>query len=289
MMNLHELTVSCLKLIQENTYQIDRIIIVDNGSEQELLAYEGMQQLDSSLINKLTVIRNPENIGVKDALQQIYKASNDDVILYTHNDVLFLEKDWDIKVREAFKNNPETGVIGCFGSKGLGSMDIYKIPYEMSQLARWGNVSDSSMEKDVHNFRGMGTEKENVATFDGFCLIVKKELLDKINGFDTDVLTYHHMYDQYICVESLKNGYENIVIPLDLYHRGGQTDSKQDWTKNMGMTKQEVHQKAHPLFYEYGKGVLPIWIDDIYDEQSGLICGYDLYMDNKLVKERIYA
>jgi GT2 family glycosyltransferase len=287
-LNLHELTVSCLKLIQENTHEISEIIIVDNGSDQELLSFKGMQSLDSSLLNKLKVIRNDHNLGVRDAINQIWKATTNPYLCLIHNDVQILEKDWDLKVLKTFKENPEAGIVGCYGSKGLGNFNIYQVPYEQNQLARNGNVSGSSMDKSVHGFRGMATEKENVTMFDGFCLIVKKELLDKIGGLSSSVLPIHHMYDAYLCVESLKLGYENIVIPLNFFHSGGASDTSQDWTKGTGLTKQEVHTSAHPLFYEYGKGILPIFIEDIFSEETGLIIGYSLYMNHALIKTRIY-
>lgn len=287
-MNRHELTVEFLKLLNENTAKIDEIIIVDNGSETDLLSYEGMQSVDSRILNALRIIKNEKNVGVRDAINQIWKATDCEYIFLTHNDVLILEHDWDTKVRTIFENLPETGIVGCYGSKMLGTADIYKTPYRLNQLARGGNVSGSSMDKSVHGFRGMATPYENVATFDGFAMIVKKEIFDKICGLSTDILEIHHMYDQYICTESLKLGYENIVIPLNFFHKGGQTDTSQDWSKETGKSKQQVHEDAHPKFYNHYKGVLPIIVEDIFNESTGLICGYSLYMDNKLVKERIY-
>jgi len=286
-MNLHELTVDCLKLIEKNTHDVDEVIIVDNGSDQELSSFEGFKKLPSSFLEKVRVIRNARNIGVRDGINQIWENAKSEYILLMHNDVLILEKDWDLKVKKAFKNNPEAGIVGCYGSKGLGTSNLYQAHYEMNQLARNGNVSGASMDKSVHGFRNLNGEFENVAVFDGYALIVKKELLDKIGGLDKTVLLLHHFYDMYICVESLKNGYENIVIPLDFFHKGGASDVSQDWTKGTGKTKQDIHTDAHPLFYKYGQGILPIFIEDVYNEDSEII-GYQLFMDRKLKKTKIY-
>lgn len=285
-MNLIDLTISFLKLIQENTTQIDQIILVDNGSDDDILPAMHKSGLDSELINKIQIIRNKVNVGVRDALNQIWLATDCDYICYTHNDVEFLEKGWDVKIRDTFNNIPEAGIVGCYGAKGLGNSNIYTAPYEQNQLARQIPVSNAVMDKNVHGFRKLENEYENVAVFDGFMFVCKKELLDKIGGM-ASWLEVHHQYDNYLCIESLVNGYENIVIKLGLNHLGGRSDVSQNWSDVVGKSKQQVHTDSHPSLYAYGKGKLPIMIEDIYSEDNK-ICGYNLWMDRKLVKTRIY-
>lgn len=283
-MNLHDLTIDCLRLIERNTNRLDEIIIIDNGSVQPLQTYPGFAELKIDTLEKIKIIRNKENIGVRDAINQIWKAASNPYILLMHNDVQILDPNWDERVRTAFAEIPEAGIVGCYGSKGLGTADLYQAPYEMHQLARQLNVSGSSMDKNVHGFRELTAKFENVAVFDGFALVVKKKLLDEMQGLSAEVLEVHHFYDMYICIESLKRGYENIVIPLDFYHLGGRTDVSQPWAKD----KQQVHTDAHPRFYEYGKGVLPARIIDVFNDGENKLCGYQLFMGDKLVKEKIY-
>jgi hypothetical protein len=288
-MNQHELTVDFLDLIFKNTHTIDEILFVDNGSQPHLSDYLWEKRYEMMRSNKITVIRNLHNVGVRDALNQIMKVShNNEVIVYTHNDVEFLEKGWDEKLRTAFENHPEAGVIGAYGAKGIGTSDIYTIPYEMHQLARNGNVSNCPMDKKVHGFRNLRNEFENVAVFDGFFMAIKKELLEKTGGF-SNILPQHHNYDNLISLQSLENGYENIIIPLGINHLGGRTDVGEDWTRGFGKTKQQIHIDAHPPFYEYGKGKLPVWVEDIYEYDGEKIIGYNLFMNRELVKTKMYA
>jgi glycosyltransferase involved in cell wall biosynthesis len=285
-MNQHELTMSFLDLIFKNTNQIDEILLVDNGSQPHILEYIYQNRYDYFRSNKITVIRNNQNVGVREALNQILQVSHGDVIVYSHNDVEFLEKGWDDKVREAFEKHPEAGIIGAYGAKGIGTNDIYQTPYVMQQLARQFCVSNCPMDKEVHGFRNMDNEYENVAVFDGFFMAIKKELLDKTKGF-SNILPEHHGYDNLICIQSLEQGYENILISLGLNHIGGQTDVKENWSVGFGKTKQEIHRDSHPPLYEYCRGKLPIMISDIYNENAK-ICGYELYLNRKLVKTKIY-
>jgi len=287
-MNLHELTMEFLDLIFKNTNQIDEILLVDNGSQPHILEYIYQNRYKYFRSGKIATIRNIQNVGVRESLNQIQKTAHGDIICYTHNDVDFLEKGWDDKIREAFKKYPDAGIIGAYGAKGLAVPDIYQTPYEFTQLIRAENVSDCPMDKEVHGFRNIHGAFENVTMFDGFMFCIKKKLLDEIGGFNGKVLESHHMYDAFICIESLKKGYENIVIPLGLYHQGGATDVSQDWASVFGKSKQQVHQDAHPLFYEYGRGILPVLVEDIYNEEENKIIGYNLYMNRQLVKTKMY-
>jgi hypothetical protein len=142
------------------------------------------------------------------------------------------------------------------------------------------------MDKSIHGFRNLKRQYENVAVFDGMFMAIIKGLLNKTKGF-SDILPQHHNYDNLICVQSLQNGYENIVVGLDFDHLGGRTDVGENWSEKFGKTKQEIHRDAHPPFYEYCKGVLPIMIDDVHDEQMNII-GYQLYMNRELIKTKMY-
>lgn len=285
-MNQQKETIDFLKKIQNTSTLLTKIYIVDNGSSPNLISQLNNGNFDSSFIGKLCVIRNEKNVGVRPALNQIWKACKEDILVITHNDVEFNEINWDKKIIDAFKKHINAGIIGCYGAKGIGTYDIYKSPYSMNQLARITNVSDCKMDKNFHNFRSLEHSFENVAVFDGFFMAIKKELLDNVKGF-SDILPEHHNMDNLICIQSIANGYDNIVIPMDIFHRGGMTDVGQDWATGFGKTKQQVHEEAHPPLYQYCRGILPIWIKNIFDE-NGNVCGYDLHMDRKLIKTIIY-
>lgn len=286
-MNQHDLTVDCLKLLEKNSKQVDEVIIVDN-SDTEFLAFKRVQEIDSRLINKLKIIKNKDNVGVRESLNQGWENSTGEIVLFMHNDLMIYEQDFDEKLKQSFEENNELGAVGAFGAKALGSPDIYKTEYMMHQLARGGNISNARMDKDVHGFRNLLNKFENVAVFDGMFMCFKRELLEKVDGFDKITETFHN-YDNLMCIKSLQNGYENIVIPIDCNHLGGRTTVAENWSEKFGKTKQEVHEDAHPPLWEYGKGILPIFIEDIWGSGSeDTIVGYQLYMNNKLVKEKIY-
>lgn len=291
-LNQFELTSKFLKHLFDSTSSTKEdpnksfeIILVDNGSSKKLedhLKY----RCPELFFKNIHIIRNEVNVGVRESLNQVWKKASGDIIVYTHNDVIFYDQGWDNKIRIAFAENKDAGIVGAYGAKGIGTSNIYQSPYEMSQLARHGNVSNCRMDKGVHGFRNLKSKYENVAVFDGFFMAIKKELLDKTKGF-SDILPQHHNYDNLICVQSLERGYENIVVGLDLNHLGGRTDVGENWNEKFGKSKQDIHMEAHPPFYKYCKGLLPIHVSDVYDSENKIV-GYQLFMDRKLKKEKIY-
>jgi GT2 family glycosyltransferase len=285
-MNQFPLTVECLKLIEKNIKNVEEVIIIDN-SDTDFLAFEGLQEVDSRLINNLKVIRNIENVGVRESLNQGWKNSTGEIVLFMHNDLMMYEKDFDEKLKETFKKVPQASMIGAFGAKGLGVPGIFEKPYEMSQLSRIANVSNAIMDKEIHGFRNLGNSYENVAVFDGMFMCIRKSFLELVGGFDECTETFHN-YDNLICVKSVEKGFENLVVPLAVDHLGGRTTVAEDWAKKFGKDKQQVHTDAHPPLYNYLKKIGRIWIEDIFDEHTNLICGYALYLNGEEIKMRIY-
>jgi GT2 family glycosyltransferase len=225
------------------------LILIDNGSQPQVRDWLiGLRDGD-------VVVRNDNNVGVLPALNQGWRIGKDlgaDYIFYTHNDVLMFEQGWDTKLHRLLEAHPDAGVAGFYGAKGIGTWDIYQKAYIMQQLVRVENVSNCNRMDAAHGYRNIrgGAEVEEVAVMDGFSLIVKVELLNKIDGFDWRRYPLHHMYDNDICLESLNAGYKNYVFAMDCQHLGGRTDVGENWATAFGKEKHEVHAEAHPPFYE---------------------------------------
>lgn len=243
-LNHGEETVRCASSFRETAaaWKSIELLLVDNGSEPPAAGWG---------IEGATILRNDVNVGVLHALDQAYRATTADVIVFAHNDLLMFEPGWDSKIAGVFRRRKRVGVAGLFGAKGLGTASLYVAPYALGQLQRRENVSGCWRMPSQHGHRRPRGEVEPVAVVDGFCLIVRRALLDALGGFDRR-LPPHHNYDNHTCLQSLELGYENVVIDLDAFHHGGVTDVSEPWNEPFGKSKQEIHEEAHyPFFYEY--------------------------------------
>jgi GT2 family glycosyltransferase len=245
-LNQKETTQKCLNLIRQRTPAGVQIIIVDNGSNPPVRDWLiGLQNDDQ-------VIRNQQNVGLTKALNQIYRIAvgfENEWIINIHNDVYIYEDGWVEKLDRILREVPNVGVAGFFGAYGIGTSDIYRVPYDFRQLARTNPVSGMRC-RVAHGQLRMQKEWDYVAVLDGFSLITNVKMLGKVGGFDYIKYPIHHMYDQATSLESINAGYKNIVVDMDVDHHGGLTDVGENWAEPFGKTKDQVHKEAHPPFYE---------------------------------------
>ena len=236
------------------------VLFIDNGSDEPLAEQPFFQEW--SKWANVRCIRNESNIGVYPTFQQGLEGTQADFIFYSHNDVEMLEYGWDIKLERILSEGGDSwGVGGMFGAQGLGLPGIYEQPYHMFQLQRWGCVTVEGMY-EPSSARVIRSEKEHVVVLDGFSLIVSRSMVDKAMGgrFHHEDFPPHHMYDIDICITSHHAGFSNYCIDIDCIHRGGQTSTTQKWAEVMGTTDEEVHRRAHHVFYDKWRGRLPVGI-----------------------------
>lgn len=251
-----------LGVLRYNTSEDVTWLIVDNGStdpvEEFLTRYLKPKRLN--------YVKNKENIGMVPTMQQIYDNCDTEILAVLHNDVFIFEKNWDQRVVDLFNSDPKIGMTGFFGCQGVGPIGerIQDIS-SMRQAPGWSNM----LEAEVHGQK-MRREVQPVAIFDGFSMIFRKETLDKSKGFDQRY-AYHHYYDRDASLESLRHGYNNVVINVPCHHLSGLTANRseyQNWVSektegNRGNIHGDkwTHDHNMDLFQEKWSSVLPLYVE----------------------------
>lgn len=212
------------------------------------------------------------NLGVTPAYQKIFNfayfngifnfadfngAEEDDYLLYLHDDTYILDPDWYSKCTSWLKERPNCGVFGFGGGRGIGDPDMYKTPYKLQQLARRDFISNMK-DGEIHG--RIVTEPTKVVVLDLFSLGVKMELLRKVNGW-ADYPHVHHNEDNYMCLQSLRHGYDNWMLPINVHHHGGLTSTQVNFEKDFGMSESKLHSDTHVTIYNEFRDVLPVWIE----------------------------
>lgn len=202
------------------------------------------------------------NLGVVDSYQWLYERNDskkEPIAAFFHDDFCSYDKDWPARVEKQFED-PAVGVVGFGGSPQLGRYEIYKRPYDITQLSRgdyYSNVTDA----ETHGYRFEGVM--DVAVLDGFALIVRRELLDKCGGWPVNHLTFHG-YDLWLCLMARRLGYKVRMCGIACHHFGGGTsvkmaDKYEPWLKaTHGITDAEVHANAHRWIYSEFMDQLPV-------------------------------
>jgi GT2 family glycosyltransferase len=97
--NKKELTRQCLDSIFANTHCEYKIIIIDNASDQPTAAY--LDEVPREYPDKVTIIRNRDNLGNTKAANQGIVASRADYVCILDNDTFVCDGWLDEMVRIA--------------------------------------------------------------------------------------------------------------------------------------------------------------------------------------------
>lgn len=230
------------------------LVIVVNGS-----ADEGMISAE-----KVLVVRRQQFMGSVpafaagvDAARYFPKAR---VLACLHDDLELREPGWDAQVIAKF-GDQRVGLAGFSGAEGLGSLALYKGPYDPMQLAREGFMSNLP-DAEAHGRRELTARR--VACCDGFSLIGRAQWWWRRDSpwpqmVDAGVL--HHAYDSLMGAFAARAGYETWYLPMRCWHAGGRTAVANadyaKWAAPQG-GDQAFWQQAHAWGYEEFRDVLPL-------------------------------
>lgn len=211
-----------------------------------------------------TFICSTERCGALDSMERLGRATDADYMMFIHDDIEILEAGWDQTIARFFEEHPKCGLAGFGGALGLGNPEIYKVPYQLQQLARH-NFFSNMKEAHIHGFRTL--KPMRVAVLDGFCLIFRREAYLCMGGWLKAIncgLMFHN-YDFWACCMMARLGGEVWVIPIQCHHYGGGTSVSleyNEWIKTQGYVSDvEVHARAHEICYREFKDVLPLRVE----------------------------
>jgi GT2 family glycosyltransferase len=150
--NQLQLTRDCIEYIVKNTYYPYRLIIIDNGSEKDTQEYLKELSKDNKL--QVILIRNEANLGYVKAINQGLKISDAPYACLLNNDT---------KVTNNWLEN------------------MVKIAEVIPRIGIVSPTSNESFPEDTENTEEIYIE---LAAADGFCMLIKHKVIEKIGFFD---------------------------------------------------------------------------------------------------------
>lgn len=160
------------------------IILVDNNSS------DGSVDFFNGSRPQVTVIANRDNAGFARACNQGAQAASGDMLLFLNPDTEIPPGALEAMVR-FLRDTPDAGVCGCETRNTDGSIEpsVYRLPtlartaadaLWLSKLFGGYEVQDYSRLKD----------RPRVDVICGACFMIKKDLFDRLRGFDEDLWMY---------------------------------------------------------------------------------------------------
>lgn len=247
--------IDCLKSLKKTSYKNYKVIVVDNGSTDK----KGVQQL-KKINKKIEIIYLDKNYGYTIGVNMGYKYAlekySPNYICEMNNDIVTVQKDWlGIQINELEKNK-EYGIssgklIFPDGRVQVG-ISSGKLTFQDGKVQAFNQQNEKGyFEQD----RGQYDFIREVPFVRGGCLIVKKEVVDKIGHHDENF--FYGPNDIDYCYRAWKNGFKVVYNGFSKsIHLAGQSgfSHEKDWIflpQTEGML----------IFYLRYKGLMPgLWI-----------------------------
>lgn len=205
-LNQLDFTEICLESIIEATTENYELIIIDNGSTDGTVEF--LRQHPS-----VKLIENNENVGFAAACNQGIAMAKGNYILFLNNDTL-VTYGWLSHLLRWMKENPAIGLIGPVTNYAGSTQSIPGLT-----LATHQDMHKFAEEIMSKNWR-KGYETDFLS---GFCLLVKRDVIDTIGGFDEQFLIGSYEDDDF-CLRAKLADY-SLFVAQDVYvhHFGSMT------------------------------------------------------------------
>jgi len=274
MVTPNDVCMKALDYVFKNSVLDHDIYLIDNGATvlgYDLGKYKGLIKLSIP----------HDTLKIPEIYNQAWKLTKTNYVAFIHNDTIVLEHGWDVKVEKYF--NDKTAVLGFSGATGYGNENIYVRPFENADVARidfrWNfnnkEVREYALECSTgyddgwlrSHGKNLDDELMVASVVDGLIMIIRREVFERIGGFDERFI--FQGFDENLCLHAISLGYDNYMVNIKYFHEGsGGASSYLNLLKAHNMNdeiavgslevKNGVHREACLLLYNNWKELLPI-------------------------------
>ena len=202
-------TLECLKSLQQINYDNYKIVIVDNGSEDDSVSEM------KRLFPEIKIIENKKNLGFAGGnnVGMKYAVENEaDYVLLINNDTTVDEN----FLSELVKTGESDKKIGAVGSKIYFHSEPNRIWFAGGKVNWLKNKGTHLGLNEMDN--GQYDEISEVDYLTGCCLLIKREVIERIGVLAKDYFLYYEDTDFSARVKNA--GYKIMYVPKSkIYHK----------------------------------------------------------------------
>lgn len=230
-----EVTINCLHSLLSLPEQSEKeIILIDNGSGED-----DVEKIRSEFNQSIKIIANPINLGYAAANNQGASLASGEYLIFLNSDTV-VDKNIFKTFQDIFLSNERIGIISpkLLGKdRKIQPVSFGDFPSLLKIICRKG-------------FKKKLIETENnllpVDWVSGACLAIRKDLFEKLGGWDDKFFLYYEDID--LCKRAQKVGYQTVVATnSEIIHLGG-SSLTEDWVRKKYYYKsQDYYFKKHHL------------------------------------------
>lgn len=216
------LTRRAVESIYEYTHHDFELILVDNGSVEDVRGYA--EKL-SALKPNLRYLRNHHNEGFGFASNQGLAVATGSYLVLINNDVT-VTPGWLARMIALARLDPKIGLVGPRSNRVSGPQQIEKVPYSDADDAP--SFSDRRAREHAGSFQ----LQTRIA---GLCVLMPRAVMDEVGGFDP-CYWLGNFEDDDLCLRVNRRGYVcAIADDVFVHHEGSATfkEAKVDYERLM--------------------------------------------------------
>lgn len=217
---------NCLRSIYATANPFDfEVILVDNNSTEPL---------DNLLATfpQITLIRNDKNLGMGAGNNVGIRQASGEYVLILNADTEFIGSGM-ADLLDFIKHNPDVGIVGpkLIYPDGERQISCYRFPSLLMPIYRrtfLGKLNAQYLDDYLYQ-RSNLDEPLEVDWIMGSCLLLSRELLNKLGGFDERFFMYFEDTD--LCRRIKQLGLKAIYNPtVTVKHYHGRASAKEHWS-----------------------------------------------------------
>jgi GT2 family glycosyltransferase len=207
------------------------ILIINNDKEENIVKVLGKSP-------EIQVVNLGKNVGFGKAINVGAKIARGEWLLFLNPDTKMLTN--QDKFFSFFEATKEAGVISP------------KLIEESGEAQKWSAGTDPSLLDLIKNNLGLAKSKKvwesqkvrKVDWVSGAAMVIKKNLFDKIGGFDENIFMYYEDID--LCKRVREAGREVFYFPQEkVLHLGGRSTENEEKQKTDYYKSQEYYFQKH--------------------------------------------
>jgi len=211
-----KLTQACItSILRKTTYDNYEILVVDNGSDDKrVLNY--LQSLKSD--PRIRIIRDDRPFNFPALNNAAVKEARGEVLALVNNDIEVISADWlSEMVSHAVRS--EIGAVGARLLYPDGTLQHGGVILGIGGVAGHAN---KGLLRYKNGYFCRAVIIQSVSAVTAACLVIRKELYEKVGGFNEDLRVAFNDID--FCLKIREAGYRNLYTPYaELYHHESAT------------------------------------------------------------------
>lgn len=235
-----------LRVFIENASDYE-VIVVDNGEYRgaKRVSLEGI--LGENIVDNIKLLVNKENRGFGVACGQGTEIASGEMILFLNPDCFIEKSGVDLLVKTLTQEHH----IGCIAPKLVDEKGVEQRWSYGKVPSIWDKIF--SREKAVLDMPGRKDQKlEDTLWISGACLLIRKEMFVRMDGFDPKYFMYFE--DQDLCRQIRKEGCR-VVRHLGVFARHLESRSDISWKQ-----RKRYYYASQSYFFKKHYGWLAVAI-----------------------------